>query len=432
MDPSRRSAGVNLATGEASSAGTGALQEWRSGWHILIPCVAGNVLCSAHIYSVGVMMLPIEREFGWSRATISGGLLVVALAGLFAAPIAGRAVDRFGARGIALIGVPLYCLSLALMALASGVLGWWALWVLLALSNMLVLPFVWLSVINGYFFKSRGLAMAITLAGTGLATAIYPIVTNALVVELGWRGAYVALGALAFTAVFGVTWFLFKPAAGVQPGAARAGAPAFSVAPDVKSQFLSFRFFKLAGAATLFSMGISALTTNAVPVLVDRGLSAAEAAATAGLVGIGSIIGRLVGGYLLDRLNGNLVGAFCALIPVGPITILLMTDGSQAWAAIACFVMGLAIGAEIDCCAYLVARYFGTENFGTLFGSVNGLLLSGSSLAPIIANYAYDQLRSYDTVLIALYPLYIVASLGFAALGRYPPAADVTLAQAPG
>ena len=416
---------MNPGTLPISLREPGALSEWRAGWRVLIPCVAGNVLCSAHIYTVGVMMLPIEREFGWSRATISGGLLVVALAGLVIAPLAGRAVDRLGARRIALVGIPLYCSSLALMALASSILEWWALWVLLALSNMLVLPFVWLSVINGYFFKSRGLAMAITLAGTGLATALYPVVTNALVGELGWRGAYMALGALAFIVVFPVTWLLFEPAAGTKQATPIVQGQGAS-APDLWDQFLSLRFMKLAGAAALFSMGISALTTNAVPVLVDRGLSAGEAAATAGLVGLGSIIGRLVGGYLLDRLNGNMVGAVCALIPVVPISILLLTDGSQPWAVFACLVMGLAIGAEIDCCAYLAARHFGTGNFGTLFGTVNGLLLFGSSLAPIIANYAFDQLRSYDAVLFSLYPLYILASLAFATLGRYPPPKSAT------
>ncbi|MEZ5734524.1 MAG: hypothetical protein R3E09_01760 [Novosphingobium sp.] len=113
------------------------------------------------------------------------------------------------------------------------------------------------------------------------------------------------------------------------------------------------RYLKLAAAATVYAVACSALTANVVPVLIDQNLSPAVAAATAGLLGIGSITGRLIGGFLLDRFNGNMVAAICVLLPIIPITIFLNTDGSQAWAALACLVMGLSIGTEVDCCVIL-------------------------------------------------------------------------------
>ena len=74
----------------------------------------------------------------------------------------------------------------------------------------------------------------------------------------------------------------------------------------------------------------------------------------------------------------------------------------------------------MDCCAYLSARHFGTRNFGALFGTINGLLLFGNGLAPFLANYGYDVMKTYDLVLLLLTPLYVVTSLLFATLGRYP------------
>ncbi|MCB2072493.1 MAG: MFS transporter [Novosphingobium sp.] len=405
----------------AGSGEPGALDEWRAHWRVMVPCFAGIVLCSAHGYSLGVMIRPIEQEFGWARAEISAGLLILSVIALVASPVAGTAVDRLGARRIALVGVPVYCASLAMLATAGSVGTWWGLWAILALANMTVMPAVWLAILNGYFVKSRGLAMAVALSGTGMGAAIYPFLLNTLIEWQGWREAYVILAGIALLIVFPVTFFLFRPVRLSKPESLQnSDAGAQGPASSARGQVWSVRYLKLAAAATIYAIACSALTANTVPVLIDQNLTPAVAAATAGLLGIGSIAGRLLGGFLLDRFNGNMVAAICVLIPIIPITIFLNTDGSQAWAAVACLVMGLSIGTEVDCCAYLAARHFGTRNFGALFGTINGLLLFGNGLAPFLANYGYDVMKTYDYVLLALTPLYVVTSYLFATLGRYP------------
>ncbi|MCB2059306.1 MAG: MFS transporter [Novosphingobium sp.] len=406
----------------AGSGEPGALEEWRAHWRVMIPCFGGIVLCSAHGYSLGVMILPIEQEYGWSRAEISAGMLILSLIALVASPLAGLAVDRLGARRIALFGVPFYCTSLAMLSLAgSNVVSWWSLWALLAIANMTVMPAVWLAVLNGYFIKSRGQAMAVALSGTGMGAAIYPFILNALIEWQGWREAYVMLATIAVLLVLPATYFLFRPARHLQAPPRQEATTGGRTPPlSARGQAWSMRYLKLAAAATVYAVACSALTANVVPVLIDQNLSPAVAAATAGLLGIGSITGRLIGGFLLDRFNGNMVAAICVLLPIIPITIFLNTDGSQAWAALACLVMGLSIGTEVDCCAYLAARHFGTRNFGALFGTINGLLLFGNGLAPFLANYGYDVMKTYDLVLLLLTPLYVVTSLLFATLGRYP------------
>lgn len=405
----------------SGSVQPGGWQEWRSHWPVVIPCFFGMMLVSIHGAVMGVMILPIEQELGWARSEITAGFLIIAVTALFASPVAGRAVDRLGPRRIALTGIVLYCSALALLSTAtSQVWTWWGLWLLLALSTMTVMPVVWLAVINGYFVKSRGLAMAIALSATGMGAAVYPIIANTLVEAIGWRAAYVSLAAIAGAIVFPLTFFLFRPVG--EEIRARSGVAAATVqtGPTAKEQVTSLRFIKLAAAAVVFAVGSSAMTTNAVPVLVGEGLDARTAAATVGLIGIGSVTGRLLGGYLLDRFNGNIVAAVCSLLPIIPASIFLMTDGSQAWAVFACLVIGLSVGTEVDCCAFLAARHFGTTNFGALFGTINGMLLFGNGLAPIIANYGYDVTRSYDIVLVFLIPLFAVTAFLFATLGRYP------------
>src|SRR5688500_3836857 len=92
--------------------------EWRRHGLVLLPCLAGILLCSVNNYSLGVMMTPLEREFGWSRGQISIGPLIISLIAVVFAPLVGLAIDRIGTRPIGLIGVIFYCGALALLGTA--------------------------------------------------------------------------------------------------------------------------------------------------------------------------------------------------------------------------------------------------------------------------------------------------------------------------
>lgn len=405
--------------GQASPKG-----EWQTHWKLLVPCLAGIILCATHSYTLGVMIGPLEREFGWSRAQISSGQFITAIVALLLAPVAGMAVDRFGPRRIGLIGVPLYCGAVAMLSLTtSNIMTWWSLWVVMALTNMLVMPMVWTTAINGYFDRNRGKALAIALSGTGIAAALIPKLTFTLIEMLGWRMAFVAVSAVVLVIVYPLVIFMFygprdtAMAPALQPGA---GPVAALKGMPVREAFRSARFLKLAGGAVIFAVAAAALTFNAVPIVIAQGITPATAASVAGLVGLGSITGRLGGGYLLDRFNAGRVAGFGVLTPLIVIAILLAFKGSVPAAMVACFVLGLSVGLEVDGCAYLAARHFGIKSFGTMFGAINGLLLFGSGIAPIIANAIFDATRSYDLFLWLSIPVYLIASALWLSLGPYP------------
>lgn len=404
--------------------------EWRRHGWILAPCMAGILLCSVNNYALGVMIGPLEREFGWSRAEISSGPLIISMIALVCAPLVGLVIDRLGPRPVGLFGVVFYCAAMALMSTTtSDVTSWLALWGLIGLASMFVAPMVWTAAINSRFDKNRGMALALALCGTGIGAATVPLLTNTLVTAQGWRAAYVSLALISGAIVLPLVFFLFhnlKAPAG-EARAAKAGGRG----QEIRAEMASPSFLKLAGAALLFAIASCALTSNGVPILIGVGFDRATAAGVVGLIGLGSIAGRLGGGYLLDRIDARKVAAVSVLAPVISVSLLLATDGSRPAAVAACLILGLSVGTELDACAYLAARHFGMRNFGTLFGAITGLLLFGNGLAPAAANRVYDVTRSYDLVLMAIIVLCVLAAGLFMLLGKYPQPAAAAEAEPP-
>jgi MFS family permease len=408
----------------ARSSGTWGSSEWRQ-WPVLIPSLAGVVLCAVHGYSLGVMIGPLEQEFGWSRAEISSGPFIISCVALLFAPVAGIAIDRFGPRRIGLFGVFFFCGALALLStVTSSIQSWWWHWALLGLANMFVIPTVWTAAINGLFSKNRGKALAIALCGTGISAAFVPALTNFLIDAQGWRQAYISLGAIFAAAVAPLVFFLFRGAPDIQRAASASARSAAAKAQlpglSTREAFKSRTLLKLAGAVIVLAAAGSALTANAVPILQEQGFARSAAAGVAGLVGIGSVIGRLGGGVLLDLFDAKKVAAVSVITPVIAIAIFLLFHDAIVPASIACVIIGLSVGTEVDACAYLVARHFGIRSFGAMFGVINGLLLFSNGLSPMLANRVYDVTKSYDTVLWILIPMSVIASLLFLWLGDYP------------
>jgi len=401
-----------------------ARQEWRTHWPLVLAATLGVALGSIHVYSTGIFIEPLEREFGWSRAEISAGLSLVSVIGVFGAPLFGYLVNRLGSRRIALPGTVFLCASIAALSLAtSSIWSWWGLWVLVALSTLFMKPTVWSTAVSSVFNKSRGLALAVVLSGTGLGSALTPIVANYLIEHFGWRGAYLGLGLGAAVLVVPTMWFLFFDARDrlrLSPAGTKATAPAMLTGWSMAEGFRARQFYQLWAAALITTLIVVGFVVHLVPLLGDAGISRATAVSLAGMVGIMSIIGRLTVGYLIDRLPGPPVGTISVSLPIVAALILLAFPGSVPAAVVAVAVLGLSVGGEYDAIIYLCSRFFGMRNFAALFGWIASGLLAGMGLGPVLAGWIHDRWGSYEMFLVAVIPMGLLAGLMIATLGKYP------------
>jgi predicted MFS family arabinose efflux permease len=258
------------------------------------------------------------------------------------------------------------------------------------------------------------------LCGTGIGAAVVPVLSQKLAAAYGWSGGYFGLAGVFALLVLPPVLLLFRTASGMR-SSARPVSPPSPVATEglsARDGFVSPAFLKLAPAVLLFGITSCALTVTVVPILMTKGLDVAEAAGLAAFIGIGSIVGRLTGGVLLDYVDARWIAACSVLIPIGFAGLLLAGPATNLTIGLACFLLGLSTGTEVDACAYLAARHFGLRAFGTLFGTINGMVFFGAGVAPFIANYVYDVTRTYDTVLWGMIPLCLLSALLFVWMGR--------------
>jgi MFS family permease len=392
---------------------------WRRDWVVVMAATAGALLGTIHYLSPGVMTVPLEHQFGWSRAEIMSGLMIVAAANTLLYPINGVLIDRIGPRRIGLVGACLFCLSMAGLSLTQNLATWWLLWVAVAISGGMVTPAVWAAGVSSLFARSRGMALALTFTGNSIGAAIVPFVTQGFVAAYGWRLAYVALAASWGIVVIPLLWLFFTSA----QDRGRRVEPARTLRPRQPVDWQALRspsFLKIAVAGGALVSVHASLLSNYVPILIADGHAPAKAAALAGLLGLGSLVGRVTGGLLLDRINGRIVAGVSVLAPVITCLLLLSAGSSTVAAGAAIAVMGIATGIEYDAVAYLVARHFDMSRFGLLFGTIGGVLALLTGLSPFITSHVYDVTGSYHPAFYVFIPLCLLSSLLFFSLGPYP------------
>ncbi len=403
------------------SIGSPATAEWRAGWPLALTAMWGISLTTLHSGSTGVMMEPLEREFGWSRTEIYFGNSLVSYVPVLLGIAMGFAIDRFGPRRIAIAAAAAVCAGYAMLSQVTGGLwNWWASWALIGIA-ISAMPVVWLTAVSGRFNASRGLAIAVALSGTGLANFLVPPITNVLVEHYGWRGGYLGLASIWAVIVLPLALLFFR-GAGEQKATAASPPPSDKLLPGLTARegYRSASFWKLFFAAFLGTAGGVALIMNMVPVLVSTGLGKGTAAWVAGLAGLSTIIGRILGGWLMDRINAKNIAAVATLAGATLPVMLLFVPGSVAAATFGVCVYGFAGGAKIGAVVFLTSKHLGQRAFASLYASINSFMALGVGTAPLIANMIYDATRSYTPMMWAAVPVLSIAAIIYYSLGSYP------------
>jgi predicted MFS family arabinose efflux permease len=370
------------------------------------------------VFTLGLFIGPISDELGWDRANISLAGGAAGLCSALTVPIVGALMDRWGIRRVLVPTIIAFGASVALIAFSSDSLPvFLALYALAGIVGAGQGPLGYAKSISSWFDEKRGLALGTTMAGIGIGAALVPQYTQFLIGTFGWRAAYLGLGALIIiVALPSVFFFVRDPQEApvsfeTEDRSSLRGIPG----KEVSEAFKSFRFWLLAAILIIVSVVTNGVVVHTVPILIDHGYAPSQAATLMIAVGLSTMGGRLLSGYLVDRIFAPYVAAFFFLLPCLGLYFL----GSAASPILGIISIGLASGTEVDMIAFLTSRYFGLKRFGQLYGLLFAVFTAGPAIGPYLMGLSFVRLHSYVPALMLFSLAMAIASALALCLGPY-------------
>lgn len=367
-----------------------ALTELRQHWRFVVGCFLGiaSGASSLYFYTAGLFLKPLAAEFGWTRGTASLGPLIGILTLGFVAPFMGQLVDRYGARRVALYSLVGLSCSFALLGLLThGLASFLALTTLLTFVGSATSPVSFTRILVVKFSQQRGLALGIAITGTGAGALLTPLLVTPSIANFGWRATYFGLAVIVLALLPFIAFFL-RGADNKTSEESRATASRNDLQVLLDPQFL-----RIAAVFLLCSVGIFGTIVHIVPMLTDRGITPARAAALASTLGVAVIVGRIVTGFLLDRFEAARLSA--TLFLLSAVGMVLLALGEPALVIPGTLFAGFAIGAEFDLAAYLISRRFALTHYSTLFGGIYAATAIGGGGGPLLAGLLFDRTGNY-------------------------------------
>jgi len=346
------------------------------------------------VYTFGIFLKPWTEEFGWSRESVSAAFGIGAMTVAVCSPPLGYLLDRVNPARVIVPCLVTFGLAFGSLSLLTPHL-WhlYATFFVLGIVGNGTAQMAYSGAVSSWFQARRGAALAVVMAGGAVGAMVLPPIAEALITRYGWRRACVILGAMVL--VIG------------PPAAARfirqRPQPARTVATRVDGASLAVglrsRVFWIL-VAVLFGSSIAqnGAITHLAAMLTDRGVSAQGAALAVSAMGGASLVGRLVTGWLLDRLFAARV-AFGLLAVAALGTLLLATADSMVLGILAAALIGVGMGGEADITPYLLSRYFGLRAFSVLYGLTWTAYAIAGAIGPILMGRAFDVAGSYGTLL---------------------------------
>jgi len=366
------------------------------------------------ISTFGVFFEPMQTEFGWSRALISGATslswLVVGLSSI----VVGSLSDRFGPRMVMTVCGFLLGLGYLLMSQVSASWQLYVFYGLIVGMGASAVDVVLLATVARWFVKKRGMMSAVIKGGTGVGMLIMPLVASGITQNYGWDTSYIVIGIIALALIIPVSQLLKR-----DPGQLRQlpdGEERVATGDsDLAESGLSLRevthtrqFWMISAAYLMIIFCANTMLTHIVRHAEDLGILDTSAAGILSTIGGVSIFGRLVMGYAGDRIGHKRAMIICFLIFV--VTLSWLQFARELWALyLFAAVYGFGHGGFFSLISPMVAALFGTRYHGMNLGIVIFSGMVGGATGPFLTGYIFDITNNYQPAFLIL--------LGFSIIG---------------
>jgi len=433
---------VSSSGGAPGARGRGKL---HYGW-IVVGVTFLTLLSAAAIRSTaGVLIVPLEREFGWTRATISAAVSVNLLLYGLIGPFAGALFDAIGVRRVMTGALVLLAAGVTLTTRMTQPWQMVLLWgVLVGCGSGSIALTLSATVVNRWFTQARGTVMGILTASTATGQLLFLPLLASLTETRGWRTAAFVAGGAALAAIPLVLVFMRnRPSdVGLRPygevgetptqAAAAVRNPARLALDGLKVGVRSPDFWLLAGSFFVCGASTNGLIgTHLIPACIDHGIPEVRAASLLAMMGVLDLAGTTFSGWLSDRFNNRYLLCWyyglrgCALLGL-PTALAGHSWGLSAFAVF----YGLDWIATVPPTVRLTADAFGRERVGVMFGWIFAAHQIGASLATISAGTIRTYLGDYFPAFLAAGTLCLLAAALVLRIAKAPAAVGPAQASA--
>ncbi|KQL38852.1 MFS transporter [Bacillus sp. FJAT-25509] len=394
-------------------------------WIILIVTFLSVIIAAVTNTMSGVMMIPFEKEFGWSRASISGAFAIcITLVG-FSGPFIAGLYQKFSVRKVLLVGMGTLLVAILLTSIMSQIWHLFIIWgIIIGLSAGAFLTVLNAYVATTWFEKKRGLALGLLTSSSAAGQLVFLPLMAYIVENYSWRNAVLTIFSFGVF-IYVLLWIFMKndPAdVGVFPlGAEKSNKKQAKNVNPVKAAFDGFKlgakskvFWLLAGSFFVCGFSTSGLIgTHFISLCIDYGYKEVTAASILAFMGIFNIIGTTLSGYISDRFDNRwllfwyygLRGLSLLILPFA-----LSTNSIIYLSAFAIFY-GMDWIATVPPTIKLATDHFGKEKVGVIYGWIYTAHQLGAGAAAYGGGLVYSWLNAYQSIFIAAGIFCLVATL---------------------
>jgi MFS family permease len=363
------------------------------GWIVVAASAVIVCIGMGALFSFGVFLKPMADTMGWSRGAISSVALLNWVSMGLGSFVWGALSDRIGTRGVAVAGGLLLGLGLVL---SSQVHSLWQLYVTFGfLVGFAVGAFYapLTSTATKWFTSRRGLAVALVSAGIGVGILAIAPLARALTSLWDWRVALLVIGDLAWLVVVPVALVIRE-----QPdegnGSALGGAAADGREYSTREVLATPQFWGIALTHFACCAAHSGPIFHMVTHATDQGIGAMAAATALGVSGMASILGRVGGGVLADRIGIKPTLLAGLALQAAMIVLYLGVREVGLFYAVS-LVFGVAYGGVMPLYALVTHEYFGERVMGAAYGGVFLVSTLGMGIGSYAGGWLYGRLGSY-------------------------------------
>lgn len=392
-------------------------------WLILLGVILVRGFAGGGLNTTSALFLsPVSEELQVGIGNLSIYFSITSIVMVLWLPFAGKLINRYDIRSMAILGAALQALSFAAFGFLQNVYGWYLLAIPYAMGATLLINLLGPILINRWFAKNTGLMLGIQMAFVGLFGAVFQPLTSNLIAQNGWRFGYFILGGITFLAVFLTALFLLrnKPGEkGLKPyglESQKLGSPstsskeeaAFSI-PE-KTAVRSASFFML----LLFMIAITGVGVFAQHIPTYGGLlgfSIQHTGAALAFASVGTAIGSIAIGIISDKIGALKTCYGILLIGILSVVGFFFSHNGFYLFALSTFLHGLTSAGIMVLSPILTVKFYGQADFEKIYAKV----AMGAPLASILLiptyGFIYDTMESYTAVLLTMLFLLILAAL---------------------